>query len=321
MKKNNKLVILLIFIILILFIFLYYLNKNTYELYTENTKKKYAICIWGQLRGIESTHDSFNNYLVKPLDADVYVVARNIIDDNDETIINIFNEDAVKYKKLNNAPDISSYFTKNNGENALNEYEYITANWKNEGNINHYINFNEVAKLIGNELHSNYDYIIMVRSDFLYLFDFPNILDIIPENLNDHFWCYSGHSYGGINYNLIVVPKKYLIEYLTACYKYIMDGTLHNIVKIPVLNCESYMQLIFNNNNWKIGYIQNNGFISANNSNDHTTWGKIIYSEEHNVLYKYREQLDNSYNALELWNNNKRWKYKLVNDESHILLE
>jgi hypothetical protein len=48
-------------------------------------KKKYAICLWGELRGVQTTIDSFYKYLVNPLDADIFMICQktdSIIDKN-----------------------------------------------------------------------------------------------------------------------------------------------------------------------------------------------------------------------------------------------
>ena len=67
------------------------------------TKKKYAICLWGELRGVQTTINSFYEYLVKPLDADIFIICQQT-DSKIDKNINLFDKNIViktLYKKFN----------------------------------------------------------------------------------------------------------------------------------------------------------------------------------------------------------------------------
>ena len=41
------------------------------------SKKKYAVCIYGQLRAVSTIYENFNRYLIKELGADLYIAAQD----------------------------------------------------------------------------------------------------------------------------------------------------------------------------------------------------------------------------------------------------
>ena len=73
-----------------------------------------------------------------------------------------------------------------------------------------------------------------------------------------------------------------------------------------------------NENNLKVGKIDNNAFLTAESGKETTTWGDINYDEDKKVFYKYPEQLKKSYNSLEKYNNRYKWTYS--KDEEKIVL-
>ena len=290
------------FIIIIGVTLLILLNNLWFEPFVVNEPVKYAVCVWGELRGVKTTHANFNTFLVDPLHADVFVFAQNNYNKEDN---NSLIQYKVVYKRMYDKPSIPEYFANSDGKNKLDEYYDLEDNWKIYSNIQQYINFNEISKEIGDQLQDNYDYVIMIRSDFLFLFDFPDILNMSLSNLPELFWCYRGHEYGGLNYTMISVPTKHIKAYLSSPYQYIMNGKIREMFNGG--NCEMYLQSILNSNSWIVGYIQMNAFISGDSLDEHTTFASMKYSENHDVVYKYEEQLTNSFEAFELWNSGKRW--------------
>ena len=41
-----------------------------------DSKKKYAVCIYGQLRAVFTIYENFNRYLINELGADLYIGSR-----------------------------------------------------------------------------------------------------------------------------------------------------------------------------------------------------------------------------------------------------
>jgi|688.fasta_scaffold387357_1 hypothetical protein len=273
-------------------------------------KKKYAVCIFGQLRAVDTVIENFNNFLIKPLDADLYVFAQNTGTDIDKNI-DLFE---TSNKIIYNPPNNDEIYT--NLDKLTKSYE-PHRNYIINSHLNIYLNFLKIAKTYGDIFQTNYEYIIVTRSDYFHLFDFPDILKLTDNT--DLFWCYDGHEYGGINNTLICVPSKYIIKYLSCAFNFLQNPK--NIIKLNslILNIEEYYKLLFDNKGWKIGKIQNNAFLTASKINDITTSCKpILYSEKHNVFYKYIEQLTNSFESLNNYNKNNKW---IIINNNKIVIE
>jgi hypothetical protein len=264
--------------------------------------KKYAVCIFGQLRAIDTVIKNFNNFLIKPLDADLYVLVQESGTDIDKNI-NLFETDN---KIIYNPPDTNNIFV---NLDKLTQSDEANKNYIIKSHLNIYYNFYKLKKTFGDIFEKKYKYIILTRSDYLHLFNFPDILKLTNKNNTDLFWCYDGHEYGGINNTLICVPSKYIKDYLSSAFNYLQNSNNINRLNNLTLNIEQFYKLIFDDNKWKIGKIQHNAFLTASNINGLTTCKPILYSEKHNVFYKYIEQLTNSFDALNIYNKNNKWKF------------
>jgi hypothetical protein len=287
-------------------------NANFYKIEKFNQDVKYAVCIWGELRSIDNTINNFYNNLITPLNADLYLMVQNTNDNNMDSRFDLFKNNVIHKEIYNNPDNIIDLYQNYNKLKQNNNFII-------DSHLKIYYNFYKIYEKYGQLFEDNYDYVIFTRSDFLHLFPFPDILRLIDTN--DIFWCYDGHEHGGVNICLICVPSIYIKDYLKSFYTYLQD--VNNIEKLNELNLniESYTKLIFNENKWKIGKIQNNAFITAESFNTKTTWAKILYSETHNVYYKYQEQLDNTIDSLGLYKLNKEWTYVKHNDIDMIILK
>lgn len=272
--------------------------------------KKYAVCIFGQLRAIDTVIEKFNNFLIKNLDADLYVLVQESDTDIDKNI-DLFETDN---KIIYSPPDNTKIF---NNLNKLTKSDEPHKNYIINSHLNIYYNFYKISNTFGDIFEKNYKYIILTRSDYLHLFNFPNILKLTNNN-TDLFWCYDGHEYGGINNTLICIPSKYIKKYLTDAFNYLENPNNINRLNNLPLNIEIFYKLIFDDNNWKIGKIQNNAFLTASNINGLTTCKPILYSKKHNVFYKYIEQLTNSFDSLNSYN--KKYKWNFDNNKNKIIL-
>jgi len=269
--------------------------------------------MWGEPRVIPIIRDNFYKNLIKPLDADLFIVFQKGYKEED---IDLLNENVVS-KKLYDKPNKDIYVN----------YDKLTKNdnYLIDSILQVYYNFYFIYQNYGDVFEQNYEYIIMTRSDFMHVFEFPDILDVINTNKRNEvelsnnkniFWLYDGMEYGGISLNFMCVPSAYIKEYLKVSYEFLQDKNNINELNSLVLNNEKYFKLIFDKKKWEIGKIQNNAFISCDKENEKSTWGTIKYSEKHNVCYKYDEQLNNTYTALEQYTNNQRWIY---NDEKKYI--
>jgi len=268
-------------------------------------KKKYAVCMYGQLRAISTVLENLNKFLIEELQADLYLLVQ-YSDTDIDNYINLFN---TNNKFIYHPPDVTQVFI---------NYELLQKNnnYINNPYLQLYYNWHKINEIYGDIFEKNYEYIILTRSDFLHLFPFPNILNIDSDN--DIFWCYEGHEWGGINSTLICVSSKYIKEYLSSFYNYLQDSNNINYLNGCNLNVEQFLKIIFDNFNWKVGKIENNSFITATNLNEITTWGAITYHCEKNVYFKYDDQLHRAFNALKKYENNNCWNITYINNIKYI---
>ena len=93
--------ILLIIVIVIIGLYLCYSFFNKYPNnegfddppnHPQISNKKYAVCLWGELRAIKTIRDNFYKNLVDPLNADVFIVVQKGYKDED---INLFNDNVI----------------------------------------------------------------------------------------------------------------------------------------------------------------------------------------------------------------------------------
>lgn len=304
MNKIKLLKIILCIILLLILGFIFF-TKNIEPF---NTSHKYAFCMWGELRGITSTSDSLYKNVIKPLNADVFICCQKTGKDIDNNI-SLFKDNIVD-KQLYDKPNLNDV------------YKHLDAienkgNFRIDSNLQMYYNFYKINKLYGKLFETEYDYIILSRSDFLHIFEFPNISNLTKND--DIIWSYDEHDYGGINMCLLVVPAKYIVRYLTSTYNYLNDESNIDKLNRLDLNNEKLYKLYFNENNWKIGKIQNNAFITCDSDKEITTWGEIKYSDKYNVYYKYEYQMNNSYESYEQYKNGDTWTYK-YSDIDRIIL-
>jgi hypothetical protein len=261
-------------------------------------KKKYAVCMWGQLRSVKEIIENLYKNLLEPLDADLYIMAQKTGRDIDNNIDLFKTENKIIYQS---PPNITNTFI--NYNKLLKNNNYL-----NISHLNIYYNFYEIGKTFGDIFEKNYKYIILTRSDFLHLFPFPDVSSFFDKE-DLHYWCYNGHEWGGINSTLLCVPSTYIKSYLFSFYTYLQYP--NNIVRFNNisnnLNVELFTRIIFDDNNWKIGKIEPNAFITASSLNEITTWGRVYYSNTYNMFYKYEEQMIRAFNCLNKYKNNEKW--------------
>jgi len=308
---NSYLKILIIVFIFVFFNILY-MNKYNYENY-ENIKTRYAICIWGELRGVKSTIDSFYKHLIKPLNADIFILCQQTNDKKIDDNINLFNKN-IKDKKLYKKQNTNEYFK------DIGKLKKLDENMLYEGGLQVFLNFKKIADEYGDILEKDYDYIVLTRSDFKYLFDIPDVINLSKRL--DIFWSYEDDNHGGMNNNLSIIPSKYIKNYLYSAYNYLTKPEL--IEKILInnekFNCEKLMKFIFINEKWVIGLIKSNSFITADSENEKTTWGTFKYSDRYKCFYKYITQFNNANNNLNIFNEGDKWDYLDLDDYNYKII-
>ena len=273
--------------------------------------KSYAVVIWGQLRASCTVMDNFNKFLIEELDADLFVVGQ-ITKTHIDDFIDVFD---TPNKILYDPPDISKVFT---------HYDLLDKT-KNNYMLNCcaqiYYNWHKINELFGDVLEQNYKYIILTRSDYLHLFPFPNILNVCDNNIDESkCWVYDGHEWGGINGTLICVPSTIIKHYLSSFYDYLQDSNNITTLNDRSLNIEGYMRFLFSNFKWTIGKIENNAFITATNAQEITTYGHVYYCQKYNVFFKYKDGLNQAFDALQKYDQQQKWVLTNMNNVSRIIL-
>lgn len=260
---------------------------------------KYAVCIYGQLRAVETVIGKLHENLLEPLKADLFLVVQTTGTQVDNHI-NLF-QTANKF--MYESPDCSQIFVNYDYLYKNDNYIYIPA-------LKVYYNCYKIAEIFGDIFEKNYDYIILTRSDYLHLFPFPDIDRLYGKN--DFFWCYDGHEWGGINGSFMYIPSQFIIKYLCAPWNCLQDSNNIERLNSLSLNCERFLLLLFQDNNWKLGKIQPNAFLTASSYNEITTWSGIQYSHTYNVFYKYDDQMNRAFHSLSQYNNNEKWFFEIV---------
>ena len=270
---------------------------------------KFAFLVMCELRAVESTIDGLYKNLIKPYDADIFICVQKALS-NDEERMNLFSENVV-YRELYDKPDPVTYFGEENNLYLVNESQ---CNWNFYSNLQVYINYHKMAKVIEN-VYDQYDYFIILRTDSQILFQFPDkqLFEQLPESvyLLDANYC---KKWGDIGFPGII-HKNYILNVLSCYYNVIskrqyresMFEIIHreNIIhNIGSLNQERFFYIclrIFNLLD-KLKKLKNlNFFWTAEIVNDYTTWSKPHMHPTRNVISKYDDQCDEAYDNYALW--------------------
>jgi len=276
-------------------------------------KKRYAVCIHNELRAVKTTRDKFYENVVERLNADVFVITR---DSYKPESIHLYDKNLVKSFFYNEIREEELYF---NLPRLINSDNYL-----NTAHLQWYYNYYKICEIIGDVLEKNYEYIILTRSDYLHLFEFPDILGLIQSKSsdtdvddaaavaapNDVFWCYEGYDWGGINMSLICVPSVHIKEYLKCFYEFLQDEKNIDELNNLHLNAERFMALIFAKKKWEVGRFLFNAFITCDSYEEKTTWASIKYDDATNTFFKHEFPFETSRIHLSQYNEGKRWKYQ-----------
>lgn len=279
----------------------------------EPFKKKYAFCMMGQPRAIKSTIDNLYKNLIEQLDADMYILMQKTHTDLDNNL-DLFNKNVIEKEIYEPSVSIRDKYK------IINELKEPSGsnNYLMDANLQFYYNMHLINEKFGDALEKNYEYIIVTRSDFLYLLLFPDILNLV--DLKEKIWTFDGHEWGGINATFLCIPSIYIKSVLSCYYNNLQNpDNVHRFNDLE-LNPEKFIKLIFDDNNWKIGKIQNISFLTADSENEIATWSKVIYDEEHKVHYKYKEQMDSAYESLSQYQKGYKWTYTHNEDFDKIIL-
>jgi len=266
---------------------------------------KFAFIIMYELRSINKTIDNLYKYIIDYYDADVFIVCQKFQNnDKDYEYLNLFNKNVV-YKKIYNKPNPEIYFYDNNIK------KYKSLNWNSYGNLQIYINLNEMSKII-DEYKDKYDYFISLRTDIDITFPFPpkELFENIPNEIYtfDAEYCrlWGGYSTG------VFIHNKYIMNYLKSYFDTITNTNVLNefINGNYNLNQETFAMFCLNKKNISFKYINNlNIYFTGEKVDSYYTWETVKYDQEYNVYYKYALQLKEAMQNKKLYDDCYRWKF------------
>jgi len=268
---------------------------------------KFAVVILYELRAIKKTIENYYKYLIDFYNADVFIICQNTFDDDYENL-KLFNRN-VKYIMLYEKPDPKKYF----GENSNINLPMGAGNWNNHGNLQIYINNNEASKVLKDYV-DQYDYFIQLRLDIDILFDFPksDLFEKIPHGIYGFHpnYCSGWGGSGAGNF----IHKDFLIDYLNSYYELMTNNNYKEYImyriSLGILNQEMILNIALEIKKFKMIPITNiNYYYTTEKLNSYTTWSKPSYNTKYDVICKYPEQCNEAFDALTLWNNNKKWVF------------
>jgi hypothetical protein len=286
-------------------------------------KPRVAVCLVGEPRGIKTCIESFYENIVNPLNAGIFY-SFNRATPEDEEKIQLINKKVI-IGEIKEKCNLRKELVPDSLYNKFDEMDfYFQSNWV--GTVNgldggvcyRHVDFKRMGQIISDYL-SAFDYFIITRSDFRYLFpifDFSILkdVDIVKHKGSDHF------SNTGMNWEFIVCHKSKVLEYLNSPYVFMNDESLQDFF-LPILrerprNNESFQRIISDYYGWRVLEMDINGFLSADNDLERTTWGHVQYDQDKKVHFKYPEMMDDAYSNFTKISSGLKWK--LENKEIKI---
>lgn len=286
-------------------------------------KLRVAVCFVGEPRGIKTCIDSLYENIVEPLDASLFY-SFNRATSEDESKISAINKKVI-FGELKEKCNLRKELVPDSLYNKFDEMDfYFQSNWVGavnglDGGVCYrHVDFKRMGQIISDYL-SVFDYFIITRSDFRYLFpifDFSILkdVDIVKHKGADHF------ANTGMNWEFIVCHRNKVLEYLNSPYIFMNDENLQDYF-LPILrerprNNESFQRIISDYYKWNVYEMDINGFLSADDHSEKTTWGHVQYDQDKKVHFKYREMLNDAYTNLGKIKSSLKWR--LANKEIKI---
>jgi hypothetical protein len=265
---------------------------------------KVLFCIWGQIRAHKTSGENYQKYLFNNnnYENDLLIFC-NCTSTED---ISLTKKKALSYgktmetiiyhKDIKNIRDEINMHTRFNNNNINNIFSDSSLQMLYNGHL--------LKKFLETKDLTNYDYIILLRSD-TYFVQPINILHLLSPN-----FIYTYKGFGGGNFfsgkwlTPAIIPKNLIMPFLNShsinIFKYSINGS----------NIES---CIYNNllqNNIKFSFIDINiAFITADDQNEITTWGPVEYDANKKMFFKYGDIYYDAINHIE-----QNIMYKNVNN-------
>jgi len=274
-----------------------------------------AICLTGEPRGIKTCIDSLYENIIQPLNASLFYSFNRATPD-DEHKIKLIDKKLI-FGELKEKVDLrkelvpDSLFAKFDNIDFYAQSNWIgTINEQTGGVCYRHVDFKRMSGIIFPYL-DKFDYFIITRSDFKYLFpifDFSILKDqeIIKHKGFDHY------SHTGMNWEFIICKSNKVLEFLNSPFLFMNDESLQDLmikeIRQRPRNNESFQRIISEYYKWNVSEMEINGFLSADSSEERTTWGIVQYNENIKNYFKYPEMLRDAYSNLDKINSGLKWK-------------
>jgi hypothetical protein len=278
-------------------------------------KPRVALCLVGEPRGIKSCIGSLYEFVVDPLEATIFY-SFNRATPQDEEKIALINRN-VAFGELKEKPDLRKALVPDSLYNKLQREDfYFQSNWV--GTVNgqtggvcyRHVDFKRMAEIISDKVR-DFDYFIVTRTDFRYLFPIFDFSMLKYHDIIKHKG-FDNEKKTGMNWEFIIWRAEVVLEYLNSPFTFMNDENLQNLLigefNQRPRNNESMQRVIAKFYEWHSAEMEINGFISADSFEEKTTWGHVEQCGRTGLFFKYRDMYCTALENQEKFQANPKWK-------------
>ena len=282
-------------------------------------RPRVAVCLVGEPRGIKRCFPSLFKNVIDPLNASVFFSFNRAFNDDEEKI-KLINKNLI-FGELKEKTDLKKTLIPNSLYFKLTEEDFSPrSNWVGivngqKGGICHrHFDFKRMAEIISDKINF-FDYFIITRSDFFYLFPIFDFSILNSEEIIKHEG-FDNYSHTGMNWEFIICHKNKVLEFLNSPFLFMNCESLQDLIikgiKHRPKNNESFQRIISDFYGWKISEMEINSFISADSLSEKTTWGEVEFCNQTNQFFKYRDMYNQALFNFEKYKKSFNWQ-KLKN--------
>eukprot|EP00435_Cladocopium_sp_Y103_P049506 s1543_g14.t5 len=259
-------------------------------------------CLWGELRAVFKTAESLRDMVLDPLGAELLILGQRHFPDDEHRLNFLSEQGQVLHAEVYEKPEPDAFFGASHFENM----SQVRGNWLNAGNaqvlINHKILF---EKIKSNNLLEKYELFVFSRSDLLHLLPLPPAESLLRCIGRGDILTQAGHEFGGVNYNLAIMGRQAAESYLCAPFDTVVSRSLPNRQK--TYNIELFWRVILGQRCLRNLRMPVTCFITAETVQDRTSWRKIKYNQENDVIFKYQSQMEEAFQNQAVWKQQPEW--------------
>ena len=278
-------------------------------------RPRVAVCLTGELRAINSCVPTLYKNILEPLSAGIFYCFNKHNPEKDDKV-NIFNNRLIK-GRIYDKPNLRTTLVPDSLYNKLDEQDfYFQSNWL--GTVNgcaggvcyRHWDFKNLAFIIAPYVN-DFDYFIITRTDFFYLFPIFDFSILKDQEVIKHKG-FDNYSHTGMNWEFIICKSSKVLEFLNSPFLFMNDESLQDLmikeIRQRFRNNESFQRIISEYYKWNVSEMEINGFLSADSMKESTTWGEIQYSESNKNYFKYPGMVQDAYSNLDKINSGLKWK-------------